>query len=104
MPRQNHQQQHEVRTESREKTQLPPLYRVIMHNDDYTTMEFVVETLQEVFHRGATEANMIMLNIHYKGQGLCGTYPFEIAETKIAKVHERAREAGYPLRCSMEKD
>jgi len=93
-----------IKTESRKQTQLPPLYRVIMHNDDYTTMEFVVEVLQQVFRRSPTEANMIMLNIHYKGQGICGTYPFDIAETKIAKVHEKSREAGYPLRCSMERD
>jgi len=94
----------DVRTETRKQTKLPPLYRVIMHNDDYTTMEFVVEVLQQVFRRSPTEANMIMLNIHFKGQGLCGTYPFEVAETKVSKVHELAREAGYPLRCSMEKD
>jgi len=93
-----------VSTETRKKTGLPPLYRVIMHNDDYTTMEFVVEVLQSVFRRSPTEANLIMLNIHFKGSGVCGTYPFDVAETKIAKVHERAREAGYPLRCSMERD
>jgi len=102
--KENSEQLTGVSTETRKQTKLPPLYRVIMHNDDYTTMEFVVEMLQQVFRRSATEANMIMLNIHYKGLGVCGTYPFEVAETKINKVHERAREAGFPLRCSMEKD
>ena len=84
------------------KTGLPPLYRVLMHNDDYTTMEFVVQVLGTVFRKSATEANQIMLNIHFKGVGTCGVYPLEVAETKIGKVHSLARSDGYPLRCSLE--
>jgi len=102
--KENNEQLAGVSIKSRKQTKLHPLYRVIMHNDDYTTMEFVVEMLQQVFRRSPTEANMIMLNIHYRGQGVAGTYPFDVAETKIDRVHERAREAGFPLRCSMEKD
>lgn len=82
----------------------PPLYRVLMHNDDYTTMEFVVQVLQSVFHKSPTEANRIMLNVHVKGVGECGTYPYEIAETKVKQVHKVARREGHPLRCSMEEE
>ena len=73
-----------------------------MHNDDYTTMEFVVEALIRVFHKSPTEANRIMLQVHMQGRGICGTYPFEIAETKVYQVHSRAKEAGFPLKCTME--
>lgn len=94
-----------VRTteQSKVKQATPPLYRVLMHNDDYTTMEFVVETLQRVFHKSPPEANQIMLNIHHKGHGVCGVYPFEVAETKVSQVHALARQTGYPLRCSLEQ-
>jgi ATP-dependent Clp protease adaptor protein ClpS len=84
-------------------TKRPPMYTVLMHNDDYTTMEFVVEALITVFRKQPTEANRIMLNIHFKGSGVCGTYPYEIAETKVIKVHNLARKAGFPLRCSLEQ-
>lgn len=87
---------------SRTRTGQPPLFRVMMHNDDYTTMEFVVEALMAVFHKSPPEANRIMLHIHLKGAGMCGIFPYEIAETKIVKVHEMARRQGYPLRCSLE--
>ncbi len=90
-----------VRT--REKTAPPPFYRVLMHNDDYTTMEFVVAMLEGIFHKTPPEANRIMLNIHVKGIGECGTYPFEIAETKVTQVHARASQEGFPLKCSLEK-
>lgn len=92
-----------VKTRKSTRTALPPLFKVLMHNDDYTTMEFVVHMLETVFHKTATEANRIMLNIHVKGMGICGTYPFEIAETKVDRVHALAREAGFPLRCSLEE-
>lgn len=85
-----------------EKIDRPPLYKVLMHNDDYTTMEFVVEVLQLVFLKNPAEANHIMLQIHLRGTGVCGIYPFEIAETKVHKVSQLARAAGYPLRCSLE--
>lgn len=80
----------------------PPLYKVVMHNDDYTTMEFVVETLMSVFHKGPTEANRVMLQIHFKGEGVCGVFPYEVAETKVARVHAMARSRGFPLRCSLD--
>ena len=92
-----------VTAKSRSKVQQPALYKVPMHNDDYTTMEFVVEMLTRVFHKAPAEANRIMLNIHYKGLGICGVYPFEIAETKVARVHSLAKEAGHPLKCSLEE-
>ncbi|MDO3379004.1 ATP-dependent Clp protease adapter ClpS [Geoalkalibacter halelectricus] len=92
-----------VASQVRAKTAQPPLFKVLMHNDDYTTMEFVVTMLETVFHKSPAEANRIMLNIHYRGIGVCGYYPYDIAETKVSKVHERAREAGHPLRCSMEE-
>jgi len=85
------------------QTRQPPLFKVLMHNDDYTTMEFVVETLQAVFHKPATEANRIMLHIHFKGLGVCGVFPFEVAETKVARVHAMARAQGYPLRCTLDR-
>lgn len=87
----------------RAKTRQPPMFTVFMHNDDYTTMEFVVEALVVVFHKSPTEANRIMLHIHFKGSGICGTYPYEVAETKVAKVHDLARREGFPLRCSLEQ-
>lgn len=80
----------------------PPLFKVLMHNDHYTTMEFVVDVLQRVFHKPATEANRIMLHIHFKGVGVCGIYPFEVAETKVAEVHALARTQGFPLRCTVD--
>lgn len=90
------------KTGSLARTRQPPMYRVLMHNDDYTTMEFVVEALIAVFHKSPPEANRIMLHIHFKGAGVCGLFPYEVAETKVAKVHELARSEGYPLRCSLE--
>ncbi|MDY0190104.1 MAG: ATP-dependent Clp protease adaptor ClpS [Desulfuromonas sp.] len=85
------------------KTAQPPKYNVIMHNDDYTTMEFVIETLQSVFHKNPTEATHLMLTIHQKGNAICGCYSYEIAETKIAQAHKLANAAGHPLRCSMDR-
>lgn len=80
----------------------PTLFRVILHNDDYTTMEFVVQVLETVFHKTPAEAFRIMMQVHTQGQGLCGMYTFEIAETKVSTVHDLAREHGFPLRASME--
>lgn len=94
----------QIRSDARRRTSTrrPPLFTVLMHNDHYTTMEFVVEALIAVFHKSPTEANRIMLHIHFKGSGVCGTYPYEVAETKVAKVHEMARREGFPLRCTLE--
>ena len=88
---------------SRTRIKRPPMFTVLMHNDDYTSMEFVVEALIAVFHKSPTEANRIMLHIHFKGSGICGTYPYEIAETKVNKVQEMAQKEGFPLRCSLEQ-
>jgi ATP-dependent Clp protease adaptor protein ClpS len=85
------------------KSALPVRYKVLMHNDDYTTMEFVVSTLESVFRKPTAEANRIMLTIHNQGVGICGIYPHEIAETKVARVHNLARQAGFPLKCSLEE-
>lgn len=80
----------------------PERFKVLLHNDDYTTMEFVVDILIRVFHRTEPEATVIMLTVHHKGAGVCGVYPAEVAETKVDTVHRLARAAGFPLRCSLE--
>jgi ATP-dependent Clp protease adaptor protein ClpS len=90
-------------TRDRAKTRTPKLYKVILLNDDYTTMDFVVSILETVFKKSPAEAVRIMLNVHHKGFGVCGVYTKEIAESKIAIVHDRAQASGYPLRCSMEE-
>ena len=81
-----------------------PLYRVLLHNDDYTTMPFVVEILETIFHKSPAEAHRIMMNVHTRGHGVCGVYPYEIAETKVDLVHQRARENEFPLRASLEEE
>ena len=86
------------------KTQEPRLYKVILHNDDYTTMEFVVQVLEGIFLKGPAEAFRIMMQVHVEGQGMCGLYPHDIAETKVAAVHDLARERGFPLRASFEEE
>jgi len=93
----------DVALKSRPVPKDPPLFKVLIHNDDYSTMEFVVHVLESVFHKSTAEATRIMLNVHHKGIGLCGVYPCEIAETKVDKVHSMAAKAGYPLRCSIDK-
>jgi ATP-dependent Clp protease adaptor protein ClpS len=93
-----------IASETEEDVIEPPMYKVLLHNDNYTTMEFVVEVLLYVFHKRVEEATRIMLNVHQQGVGICGTYPFEVAETKVDTVHLLAREKGFPLKCSMEKE
>lgn len=93
-----------ILTEEAVEVQEPSLYKVLIHNDDYTPMDFVVEVLQKVFHRPKPIATEIMLDVHNKGFGICGIYPYDIAETKINAVTALAREHEYPLRCSMEKN
>jgi ATP-dependent Clp protease adaptor protein ClpS len=88
---------------TKEQVTTPSLFKVLMHNDDYTTMEFVIEVLREIFHKPATEAEKIMLTIHFQGVGHCGTFPYAIAETKSDQVRLRARKAGFPLRCTLEE-
>ncbi len=81
----------------------PPLFKVLLHNDDYTTMEFVVRILKIVFNKNESEAMRIMLSVHENGSGICGIFPGEIAETKVNLVHTLARREGYPLKSSMEE-
>ena len=80
----------------------PRQFRVLLHNDNYTTMDFVVEVLETVFNKNAPEATNIMLNVHKQGIGVCGVFTAEVAETKVAIVHHLARQRSFPLRCSME--
>jgi ATP-dependent Clp protease adaptor protein ClpS len=85
-----------------EKLKEPEEYRVILLNDHYTAMDFVVEILMAIFHKNAEEANRIMLDVHRKGKGVVGIYPWDIAATKAEQVHEAAREYEFPLRCIVE--
>ena len=93
-----------VSSETDQEVDEPPMYKVMLLNDDYTTMEFVVEVLEYVFQKSAEEATRIMLNVHRSGVGVCGIYPFEIAETKVDTVDNLARENGFPLKCIMERE
>ncbi len=81
----------------------PKMYRVILHNDHYTTMDFVVSVLMKVFHKSAAEATKIMLDVHNKGKGLCGVYTYDIAVTKVAQVDKMAKENEFPLKSSYEE-
>jgi len=92
--------QERVKTQKQE----PELYQVILLNDDYTTMEFVVLVLEQVFLKSPAEAFRVMMHVHTQGKGLCGLYPHDIAETKIETVHEMAKEHGFPLRADMEAE
>ncbi len=102
----NHDPQHgaDVLTENQQKLQKPPLYKVLLHNDNYTTMEFVVYVLMNVFHHSENDAIRIMLQVHNQGMGVAGVYTFEIAETKAAKVITLAQENDYPLLCTLEEE
>ena len=81
-----------------------PLYRVILHNDDYTPMDFVTQVLQKFFHKTLEEADAIMLHVHHKGFGVCGIYPYDIAETKVDQVSKFSQKNHHPLQCTCEKD
>lgn len=80
----------------------PPFYQVVMLNDDFTPMDFVVEVLQHYFYKSLEEATLVMLQIHHEGKGICGVYPKDIAQTKIELVMSAARKAQHPLQCTME--
>ena len=90
-------------TKTRKKLKPPDGYKVLLHNDDYTTMEFVVFVVQTVFHKSPAEATQIMLRVHESGIGVCGIYSYEVAETKVAGVHDLAEKYEYPLKASMEE-
>ena len=92
-----------VATRTERRLKKPKLYKVLLHNDNYTTMEFVVYILQGVFHRSETDAVQIMLHVHKNGIGVAGVYTREVAESRVAQVAELAREHEFPLRCSMEE-
>ena len=85
------------------KVKPPPLYKVLLLNDDYTPMEFVVDVLEHIFGLDRTTATRVMLEVHTKGKGVCGVYTFEIAETKVAQVMTYARQHQHPLLCTMEE-
>ena len=93
---------HETDTMTKDEVKEPRKYKVLLHNDDYTTMEFVIEILMRVFRKSEAQATKIMLAVHNEGVGVCGTYTAEVAEVKVDTVHRLARAAGFPLRCSME--
>lgn len=91
-------------TKRKAKTKKPRLYKVILHNDDYTTMDFVIGVLQRFFHKNHAEATHLMLTVHHQGQAVVGLYSRDVAETKVTQVESFAREHGHPLRCSMEPE
>ena len=90
-------------TETEKKLKKPSLYKVLLHNDDYTTMEFVVYVLQNVFRLDASKATQIMLHVHRQGAGVAGVYTYEVAEAKVSSVDELAKKHEFPLKCSMEE-
>lgn len=94
----------DVETVNEHEIKEPPHYKVLLHNDDVTTMDFVVGILERIFHKNKDEATSIMLNVHNNGVGLCGVYTHEIAESKVKLVHRDAWLAGFPLKCTMEKE
>ncbi len=104
MPEREYGFEEEVATESRERLKKPPLYRVLLHNDDFTTMEFVVEVLKRVFGKTDGDAFRIMWAVHTQGVGCAGVYTFEIAEMKVEKVTQMAREQEFPLLCTVEEE
>ena len=87
----------------RQKTKPPSLYKVILFNDDYTTMEFVVEVLQQFFNMNMEQAQVVMLKIHHEGSAICGIYTHDVAEIKVMQVSEFAKQHEHPLRCDMEE-
>ncbi len=93
-----------VATRTKAKTKKPSMYRVLLLNDDYTPMEFVVLVLEHFFSKTRDEATRIMLHVHNYGVGVCGIFPYEVAETKVAQVLDLARRAEHPLQCTMERE
>jgi ATP-dependent Clp protease adaptor protein ClpS len=93
-----------VATRTKPKTKKPSMYRVVLLNDDYTPMEFVVLVLEHFFHKSREEATRIMLHVHNYGVGVCGVFTYEVAETKVAQVLDLARRNEHPLQCTMERE
>ena len=94
----------QIVTKPRAKTQRPSLYKVLLLNDDYTPMEFVIHVLERFFAKSREDATRIMLHVHHNGVGICGVFTFEVAETKVTQVVEFARQNQHPLQCTMEKE
>ena len=90
--------------ETKTKTKKPSMYKVLMLNDDYTPMEFVIHVLERFFAMGQERATQIMLHVHRRGVGVCGVFPYEVAETKVTQVMDFARKHQHPLQCTLEKD
>jgi ATP-dependent Clp protease adaptor protein ClpS len=95
---------HGVAFKTRSKTKKPSMYKVLMLNDDYTPMEFVVHVLERFFQKSREDATRIMLHVHTRGVGLCGVFTYEVAETKVTQVMDLARQSQHPLQCTIEKD
>ena len=93
-----------ILSSTKDEAKEPSMYRVLLHNDDYTTMDFVVEILMTVFNKSMEESILIMMSVHRQGIGICGLYTFEVAETKMNSVHALAREKGFPLKCSIDRE
>ncbi len=104
MSRREYDVDRDVAVETRKKLKRPSLFKVLLHNDDYTTREFVVQILEYVFNKDNTEAVQIMLHVHRNGIGVAGVYPYEVAETKVKTVEGLARQYEYPLKCSIEEE
>ena len=94
----------ETKEKVRREVKEPEMFKVVLHNDDYTTKLFVIEVLQVVFHKPIPEATRIMLHVHRNGRGVVGVYTFDVARTKAAHVHQLAKDREFPLRCTVEKD
>ncbi len=92
----------EILEDTRDELKEPDMYSVVLHNDDYTTKEFVVEVLRAVFHKPVIEATKIMLDVHKKGKGIVGVFTWDIAQTKAAQVHQLAHKREFPLKCTVE--
>jgi ATP-dependent Clp protease adaptor protein ClpS len=93
-----------VVVKTKPKTKKPSMYKVLMLNDDYTPMEFVVHILERFFNKNRQEATRIMMHVHRRGVGICGVYTYEVAETKVTQVMDFARQHQHPLQCTLEKD
>ena len=93
-----------VALQERSTVKTPRRYKVLLHNDDYTTMEFVIQILVQVFRKSETEATQIMLHVHTKGSGVCGVYTYDLAQTKVHQVMQLAKKSEMPLKCTMEAE
>ena len=94
----------EVLEHTRHQAKEPEMFKVLLLNDDYTTMDFVIQVLEDVFQKPPAEAYRIMMHVHQNGRGIAGVYPWEVAETKVDTVSAMARDAGYPLRAALEEE